>query len=262
MTRTIALMLDLGMLVAVAASGWTAEPNSRQTQAIAGEGRGKPGVGANVCDYRGVAEEALKKGKSAQNSGHLGVAIANFSEAIRLDPACVPAFIDRADVYGRKGDCDKAMADAAKAVSLDPASAMAHNALGVAALKSNPQYPDAFNNLGIVLARQGKYDEAIKAHKSGLAVRDDRSNDRNNLCRVHMQKGELEIKSGDVEAGNRDLDNALKENNLAIRCDPNFLGAWMSRMEVCFKRKDFDEARRSVERMVSIDPRARKHARR
>ena len=35
------------------------------------------------------------------------------------------------------------------------------------ALVSNQRYADAFNNLAIVLARQGKYDEAILCHKLG-----------------------------------------------------------------------------------------------
>ena len=56
------------------------------------------------------------------------------------------------------------------------------------ALMSNQRYADAYNNLGIILAGQGKFDEAIACHKAGLGVRDDRASDHNNLCRVYMQK--------------------------------------------------------------------------
>ena len=66
------------------------------------------------------------------------------------------------------------------------------------ALTSNQRYADAFNNLAIVLARQGKFDEAIVCHKAGLSVRDDRASDHNNLCRVYMQKCDLDIKKGDT----------------------------------------------------------------
>ncbi len=109
-------------------------------------------------------------------------------------------------------------------------------------MRSNPRYADAYNNLAIVLARQGKYDEAILSHKAGLQVRDDRSSDHNNLCRVYMQKG--------------DLDAALNENSVALRCDPNFLGAWMSREEICIKQKDLEQAAKCVQRMIEIDPRS------
>jgi len=108
------------------------------------------------------------------------------------------------------------------------------------ALTSNQRYADAFNNLAIVLARQQKYDEAIFFHKLGLGVRNDRASDHNNLCRVYMQKA--------------DLDSAMAENDFALRqCDPNFLGAWMSRAEILIKQGKFDEAAKCVQRMVAID---------
>ena len=112
------------------------------------------------------------------------------------------------------------------------------------ALMSNQRYADAFNNLAIILAREGKFDEAIQCHIAGLGSRgDDRASDRNNLCRVYMQKG--------------DLDNAMKQNTIALQqCDPNFLGAWMSRTEIYLKQKDFAEAGKCVQRMISIDARS------
>ena len=62
------------------------------------------------------------------------------------------------------------------------------------ALHSNQRYADAFNNLAIVLARQGKLDEAIACHKAGFRVRNDRASDHNNLCRTYMQKHDLRNK--------------------------------------------------------------------
>jgi len=278
--------------------------------------------------------------------------IADYSEAIRLDPKSVTPYIDRSNIYGFKGDWDKAMADATEAVRLDPKSAPAYNQVGVAydgyartlltadaeaaaslfdhasryfdgppakldagqqqfpcdgsvetfkaaarkldlahkvqllsdysaaaykaaidikpdydfgnnnlgvyyarrggpgdmklaeqyfraAVKSNPCYADAFNNLGIVLARQGKLDDAISAHKTGLSARNDRASDHNNLCRVYMQKG--------------DLDSAVQENTVSRQCDPNFLGAWLTRAEIGIKQKDLDEATKCVQRMMAID---------
>ena len=86
--------------------------------------------------------------------------------------------------------------------------------------------PDAFNNLGIVLRQQGtalrqqgkleeagrKLDESIIAHKKGLELRNDRASDHNNLCGTYLEKG--------------DFDDAMKENKIALKCDPNFLDAW------------------------------------
>jgi tetratricopeptide (TPR) repeat protein len=108
-----------------------------------------------------------------------------------------------------------------------------------AAVESNPRYADAFNNLGIVLTRQGKLDDAIASHKAGLRVRNDRASDHNNLCRVYLQKG--------------DLESAVRENTLARQCDPNSLGAWLTGAEIGIEQKDLDEAARCIQRMTEID---------
>ena len=121
------------------------------------------------------------------------------------------------------------------------------------ALRSNQRYADAFNNLGIVLARQGNFDDAIACHKAGFRVRDDRASDHNNLCRAYLQKHDLEIKKKELDAANADLDNALEQNTIALRCDPNFFDAWMSRTDICLVKKNIDDAAKCVKRMTAID---------
>ncbi len=135
------------------------------------------------------------------------------------------------------------------------------------ALMSNQRYADAYNNLGIILARQGaelagkgkfpealkKFDDSIACHKRGLGVRIDRASDHNNLCRVYMQKHDVHVKLGDLESAKDDFDNALKENTFSLQCDPNFLGAWFSREEIFVKQKNLDEGAKCVQRMIEID---------
>jgi tetratricopeptide (TPR) repeat protein len=124
-----------------------------------------------------------------------------------------------------------------------------------AAVRINPRYADAFNNLAIVLRWQGKLDEAIATHKAGLELRSDRASDHNNLCRVYIEKYDLDKKNGDLKKAKDDLASALLETDIALkRCDPNFLGAWMSRMEICIKQENLDEAGRCVQRMSFIEP--------
>ena len=110
------------------------------------------------------------------------------------------------------------------------------------ALMSNQRYADAYNNLGIILYREGKFDEAIRCHKAGLGVRDDRASDHNNLTRVYMQKGAGEIKKGEIDNAKGDLEDAMQQNAMALQCDPNFLGAWLSRAEIYILQKNLNEA--------------------
>ena len=125
------------------------------------------------------------------------------------------------------------------------------------ALVSNQRYADAFNNLAIILVREGKLDDAIDCHKRGLGVRDDRASDHNNLCRAYMLKYDLDFKNGKLDNAKIDLDNALKENTYALlHCDPNFVAAWLSRAEIALRQNNLDEIKKCAQRMIAIDSRA------
>ena len=128
------------------------------------------------------------------------------------------------------------------------------------ALNSNQRYADAYNNLGIILARQGdefagkgqlaeaekKLDDAIDCHKLGLRVRNDRASDHNNLCRVYMRRHDLYAKTGRADKAKEDLDLAIQENESSLLCDPNFPGAVLSRYEINLGQKDYPQAARLV----------------
>ncbi len=57
------------------------------------------------------------------------VSIADYSEAIRLDPNA-GRLVDRGNAYGKKNDPDRAIADFSEAIRLDPKSALAYNNRG------------------------------------------------------------------------------------------------------------------------------------
>jgi protein O-mannosyl-transferase len=152
------------------------------------------------------------------------------------------------------------------------------------AINVNQRYADAYNNLGIVLAeqgaelaRQGKFAEAIvkledsaRQHMNGLQVRPDRASDHNNLCRVFLQmtqvhKGAAEKARTAHESSKAEeerklqaeaLKNAMRENEVALQCDRNFVGAFLSRIEILGEQnKPWDkEAIRCYERIIAIDP--------
>ena len=49
------------------------------------------------------------------------------------------------------------------------------------ALRIQPNFPDALNNLGLALATQGKYDEAVARYNEALRARPDFPDAHNNL---------------------------------------------------------------------------------
>ena len=154
------------------------------------------------------------------------------------------------------------------------------------AISVNSRYADAFNNLGIVLAeqgrdlaKQGRYDEALvkledsaRQHTEGLKVRFDRASDHNNLCGALLEMGKVHKAAAgkgprrhQTDKAEREsqlqaqaLDNALKEDDVALQCDPNFVGA------VAKPHLDPPRAAQGGRRLALLrtDHRNRSHARR
>ncbi len=150
------------------------------------------------------------------------------------------------------------------------------------AIAVNQRYADAYNNLGIVLAEQGdelsrqgryaealgKFEDAARQHQSGIAVRYDRASDRNNLCRVYLKMGRVHKAAAEKARADRDsakaeqeselqdaaLNAAMKENNTALECDRNFIGAVDSRIEILSEQNKLKDIVPCYERIIEIDP--------
>ena len=75
---------------------------------------------------RDRAKEAFTRGISAYEKGDHDKAIADYTEAIRLDPNYAEAYCDRAVAYSDKGDYDSTIADCTEAIRLNPKYAEAY----------------------------------------------------------------------------------------------------------------------------------------
>jgi lipoprotein NlpI len=71
---------------------------------------------------------------SYRANGEYDRAVANYSEAIRLDPKSVAGYYNRGNAYYGKGDKGRAIADYNEAIRLDPKSAYAYRERGLAYL--------------------------------------------------------------------------------------------------------------------------------
>ena len=73
-----------------------------------------------------------ERGLAYENKGEHDRAIADFTEAIRLDPKYDIEYYGRGLAYENKGDYDKAIPDYTEAIRLDPKDARAYWGRGVA----------------------------------------------------------------------------------------------------------------------------------
>jgi lipoprotein NlpI len=93
-------------------------------------------------------------GNAHRANGDYDRAIANYNAAIRLDRKSVAAYYNRASAYYGKGDKDRAITDYSEAIRLDPKSAYAYRERGLAYL-----YSDRLTNALADVSQASKLDQ-------------------------------------------------------------------------------------------------------
>jgi tetratricopeptide (TPR) repeat protein len=93
--------------------------------------------------------------------------IADFNEAIRLDPSLAEPYNNRGVAYQDKGDYDRAVADFSEAITIDPS----HAAI-------------AYRNRGHLFETQGRREEAIADFRQALAIDPKHKRSRDALKRL------------------------------------------------------------------------------
>jgi len=154
-----------------------------------------------------------------------------WTHAIETSPGVTNAYLNRALAFKRRGMLDKAIHDYNAAISLYPASFIAHYNLGniylseehideaieqyQIALNSKPDAVECHNNLGVALTDKGWTDGAIEQYQIALALKPDYAEGHYNLGQAYVVKGLLDKALEQYQAavylepGNQDFNNAL-----------------------------------------------------
>jgi tetratricopeptide (TPR) repeat protein len=114
--------------------------------------------------------------KKSSQEGESDKAIADYTEAIRLDPKLAMAYCNRGVAYGSKGEYDKAIADCTEAIRLDPKLDLAYELRGLAygskgeydkaiadyteAIRLDPKFALTYHNRGLAYESKGDHDKA------------------------------------------------------------------------------------------------------
>jgi len=188
-----------------------------------------------IYDYRGI---------SWVPKGDLDRAIADFSEALRLDPKDTYAFNARGITWGIKGDLDRAIADYSEAIRLNPHNANVFGNRGLAwgykgdydraiadyseAIRLNPHSANVFGNRGLAWGYKGDYDRAIADYSEAIRLNSQFAFAFNNRGLAWIYKG--------------DFDQAIADYSMAIHLNPQFEQAFKSRGLAKFYQSRFDLA--------------------
>jgi tetratricopeptide (TPR) repeat protein len=99
-----------------------------------------------------TAEDYVKSGQAWDGKGDYDRAIADYNQALRIDPQNAWAYNNRGIAWRNKGDYDRAIADYNQALRIDPQNAW------------------AYNNRGIARRNKGDYDRAIADSNQALTI--------------------------------------------------------------------------------------------
>jgi tetratricopeptide (TPR) repeat protein len=133
-----------------------------------------------------TAASHVERGKMFFDRRDYDLAVAEFTEAVRLNPNDAAAYAGRGSAYAAKGDNDAAIADANQSLRLDPNNAVAYYARARAygqkgdydraiadntqAIRINPDFANAYFCRGIAYHNKGDYDRAIADYEQTLKI--------------------------------------------------------------------------------------------
>src|SRR3974390_3350298 len=205
------------------------------------------------------AEQKIARGAKSAMKGQFDRAIADFDEAIRLNPSA-DAFYNRANAYAELGESDRAIADFDKAIRLNPKSAAAiEKRAAVIAIKSGRG--------GEQTGAIADVDEATRLNAKDAGTLADRANayytkgdydraiaDYDALIRLNPRDADALRNRGDAYRNKGNYDRAIADFDEVIRLNPKDAYAFNNRGVAYTKTGDYDRAIADFDEAIRLNP--------
>jgi TonB family protein len=169
-----------------------------------------------------TAEDFYKKGSKENKSGMTDAAIADFGQAIALNPNYAKAYLGRGNAKADKKDFDGAIADCDRAIALDP------------------KYIHAYAARGYAKAQIRDFDGAIADDNQAIAL---------DPSYAHAYRNR-----GNAKMGKKDFDGALADFDQAIALSPHEANIYGYRGNAKLAKKDFAGAIKDYDRVIAMNP--------
>lgn len=229
-----------------------------------------PGISVTIKRFRVTAGPAAdlgapdkQKAIALRNSGDdyakkgdLDRAIADYDEAIRLDPTYPATFRARGETYGSKGEFDRAIADFTEAIRLDPNYALAYAQRALTYfLRADYDRSIADSNKAIELNPKnaawlsGRGDAYLATGENARAV-----SDYSEAIRLNPADKETYNSRANAYRNAGDSGHAIADYTDAVRLDPKFVGPYYNRGVVALYGGLEAKALDDFKHVIRLDP--------
>jgi tetratricopeptide (TPR) repeat protein len=195
-------------------------------------------------------------GNVYSDQGRYNEAIAEYLQAIALDPNYAAPHNGLGNVYSKTGRYDKAIVEYKQTIALEPKFALPHNGLGNVfrhlgrydeaiakyqrAIVLDPKDALPHNGLGNVYGQSGRYDEAIANFQQAITLDPKDALPHNGLGNVYRQLGRY--------------DEAIAEYQQAIALDPKYAAPHNGLGNIYRQLDRCDEAIAEYQQAIALDP--------
>src|SRR5918995_29167 len=174
-------------------------------------------------------------------------AIADFTEAIRINPADASGYVGRGAAYLNKDELYRAIADFSEALKLSPGQAFAHLQRGI-----------AYHRIGETDKALADFGEAIR---QGMQTSDllrlvnqaERGKDPE-LARTADQVAHAYYQRGMALIDKQDYEGALNDFNMTMRINPKEPRAYLGRGAAHLKKGDVKQAVADLDEAIKLAP--------
>lgn len=172
------------------------------------------------------ADNCISKGISHFVQENFDAAIAEFSQAIAINPKATNAYYQRAKVYENKDNFDEAIADYSRAIKIDP------------------EYSQAYYYRGVLYQQKGLLEPAIADYTKIIEIK---SSATTLVANAYNNRGLIYDKNGEYNL-------ALSDFSRAIELLPDQINAYYNRGITYLNKKAYSSAKADFEKEAQIHP--------